>query len=430
MMRNTENTTMKNTLRIYSQILQLRGDAIHELLQSEHGIAFALKLFLIVSLIAGLGVWGGLPEALRTPTMVERFDKVVADVGEVVATVVAAVESAAATVQGRIERAVETASTEFERRFSNVLNQLNAIFDRFASPRARLAQLLTQRVVSVREIEEVVVTAQPTPAEMNQLLMRSGASEAEVQRLLRLAGITADQITQVRAAEQAAADAAIAELQPILDALSMTSSEFQEVLDQISATPEQVAQWLERLSTTPEQVGALLSRITATPDKLKELVATARAEVERMAPPLGERPARVIRLGGQWLASPLHYANGWMLFALVLLLAAKSIGGRATLPQHLGAMALSGAPAVLFIVAYVPDLSSVASLPMASAVHTTGRILALIGVVWCGVLLLKTLSVAHGFGMWKSVGAVLLALFGMYAAAPLAAVLASLFLVG
>lgn len=429
-MRNAETITMKNTLRTYSHILQLRSDAIHELLQSERGVAFALKLFLIVSLIAGLGMWGELPAALRTPTMVERFDKVVADVGEAVATAVAAVESAAAAVQGRIERAVQTASAEFERRFGGLLNQLNAIFDRFASPRARLARLLTQRVVSVREIEEIVVAAQPTPDEMNQLLMRSGASEAETRRLLRLAGIAADQIAEVRAAEQAAADAAIAELQPVLDALSMTSSEFQEVLEQISATPEQVLQWLDRLSATPEQVGALLSRITATPDKLKELVATARAEIERMTPPLGERPSRVIRLGGQWLASPLHYAGEWMLFALVLLIAAKSIGGRATLPQHLGAVALSAAPAIFFLVAYIPDLSSVASLPMASAVHTTGRILALIGVIWCGALLLKTLSVAHGFGMWKSVGAVLLALFGMYAAAPLAAVLASLFLLG
>jgi hypothetical protein len=87
-------------------------------------------------------------------------------------------------------------------------------------------------------------------------------------------------------------------------------------------------------------------------------------------------------------------------------------------------------PAVFFIVAYVPDLSSVASLPMASAVHTTGRILALIGVVWCGVLLLKTLSVAHGFGMWRSAGAVLLAWIVMYMSAPLAAILASLFLLG
>ncbi|MFO7635046.1 MAG: hypothetical protein R6W76_21035, partial [Caldilinea sp.] len=79
---------MRDTLRTYSQILQLRGDAIHALLQTEQGIAFTLKLFLAVSLIAGLGMWAGLPAALRTPTMVERFDQVVEDVREMVATVV------------------------------------------------------------------------------------------------------------------------------------------------------------------------------------------------------------------------------------------------------------------------------------------------------------------------------------------------------
>ena len=419
---------MRNTLRTYSHILQLRGDTIFTLLQSERGIAFALKLFLVVSLIAGLGMWGGLPSALRTPTMVERFDQVVEEVSKVVASAVAAIESAAEAAQGRIERAIETASAEFDRRFGGMFNQINAIIDRFASPRARLTRLLAQRVVSVSEIEAVVAETQPTPQEMNLLLVRSGASEAETRRLLQLAGIAAEQIAAVRAAEQAATDAAIAQLQPILDALSMTSSEFQELLNQVSATPEQVVDWIERLNTTPEQVGALLARITATPEQLKKLVADARDEVVRMEAPLGERPSRVIRLGGQWLASPLHYASGWMLFALVLLLAAKSIGGRATLPQHLGAVALSAAPAIFFLVAYIPDLGGVLSLPMASATHAAGRILALIGVVWCGVLLLKAISVAHGFSMWKSIGAVLLTGLVIYVVTPLAAILASAFL--
>lgn len=421
---------MRDSLRTYSQILQLRGDTIHTLLQSEQGIAFAIKLFLIVSLLAGLGVWGGLPSALRTPTMVERFDKVVADVSEVVATAAAAIESTAAAIQGRIDRALQSVSAEFDRRFGGVLNQAGAIIDRFASPQTRLARLLAQRVVNVREIEAVIAIATPTPEELSQLLARSGASEAETQRLLRLAGISASQIAAVRAAEQADTDAAIAELQPILDALAMTSDEFQEMIGQISATPEQVVGWIDMLSTTPEQIGSILARITATPRQLNDIIAAARSEIVRMEPPLGERPSRVIRLGGQWLASPLHYANEWMIFVLVLLLAAKSVGGRATLPQHLGAVALSAAPAIFFGVAYIPNLSDLVSLPMASALHTAGRILGMIGVVWCGVLLLKTISVAHGFGMWKSAGVVLLTLFAMYVLTPLLVLLATSYLWG
>lgn len=420
---------MRDTLRTYSQILQLRGDAIHALLQTEQGIAFALKLFLAVSLIAGLGMWAGLPAALRTPTMVERFDQVVEDVREVVATVVTAVESTAATAQGQIDRAVQRASTEFDRRFGGFLNQIGAVFDRFASPQVRLTQLLAQRVVSVAEIEAIASEARPTPAEMTQLLARANASDVETSRLLRLAGITAEQFTAARAVEQAQTDAALAELQPILDALEMSKNEFEDILAQISATPEQVNEWIIALSTTPEQVGSILAKITATPERLKALVAQARAEVVRMEAPLGERPSRVIRLGGAWLASPLHYAAEWMLFVFVLLLAAKSVGGRATLPQHLGAVALSAAPAIFFLFSYAPYLGNVVPVPTAAAVHTTGRILALIGVVWCGALLLKTISVAHGFGMWKSAGVVLLTWLAIYVLAPLAVLLATSFLV-
>ena len=88
---------MKNALRTYSQILQLRGDTIHTLLQSDQGIAFAIKLFLIVSLIAGLGMWFGLPSALRTPTVVERFDGAVETARETLASAVTAIEAAATT---------------------------------------------------------------------------------------------------------------------------------------------------------------------------------------------------------------------------------------------------------------------------------------------------------------------------------------------
>ena len=81
-----------------------------------------------------------------------------------------------------------------------------------------------------------------------------------------------------------------------------------------------------------------------------------------------------------------HYAADWMLFVLALLLVAKSLGGRATLNQHLGAVALSAAPAILFLLVYAPDLGDVASAPTAAALHYTGRILALVGVVWCGAV--------------------------------------------
>ena len=420
---------MKNALRTYSQILQLRSDTIHILLQSDQGIAFAVKLFLIVSLIAGLGMWAGLPSALRTPTLVERFDGVIEEVRETVAAVVAAIESTVAAMEGQIEQAVDTAAAEFDRRFGGVIAQASALFDRFASPQMRLTRLLEQRTVTVGEIEEVVAQAPPTPEQMSRLLTRAAASEAETGRLLRLAGLTAEQLAAARAAEQAQTDAAMAELQPLLDQIDMSQSEFDALLAQIPATPVQVNDWIKALSTTPEAVGSLLARIKATPERLNELVAQTRAEVVKIEPALGERPSRVIRLGGAWLASPLHYAADWMLFVLALLLVAKSVGGRATVNQHLGAVALSAAPAVLFLFVYAPDLSDVLLAPSAVAIHYTGRILALIGVLWCGALLLKAVGVAHGFGMWKSFGVALLTWVAMYVVAPLAVALATGFLV-
>jgi hypothetical protein len=420
---------MKNALRTYSQILQLRGDTIHTLLQSDQGIAFAVKLFLIVSLIAGLGMWAGLPSALRTPTLVERFDGVIEEVRETVAAVVAAVEATVAAMEGQIEEAVDTAAAEFDRRFGGVIAEAGALFDRFASPQMRLTRLLEQRTVTVGEIEAVVAQAPPTPEQMSRLLRLANASDADTQRLLRLAGLTAEQLAAARAAEQAQTDAAMAELQPLLDQLGMAQSEFDALLAQIPATPTQVNDWIKALSTTPEAVGSLLARIKATPDRLNELVAQTRAEVVKIEPALGERPSRVIRLGGAWLASPLHYAGSWIFFVLALLVVAKSVGGRATLNQHLGAVALSAAPAVLFLFVYAPDLSDVLLAPSAAAIHYTGRILALVGVLWCGALLLKAVGVAHGFGMWKSFGVALLTWVAMYVVAPLAVALATGFLV-
>lgn len=420
---------MKNALRTYSQILQLRGDTIHTLLQSDQGIAFAVKLFLIVSLIAGLGMWAGLPSALRTPTLVERFDGVIEEVRETVAAVVAAVEATVAAMEGQIEEAVDTAAAEFDRRFGGVIAEAGALFDRFASPQMRLTRLLEQRTVTVGEIEAVVAQAPPTPEQMSRLLRLANASDADTQRLLRLAGLTAEQLAAARAAEQAQTDAAMAELQPLLDQLGMAQSEFDALLAQIPATPTQVNDWIKALSTTPEAVGSLLARIKATPDRLNELVAQTRAEVVKIEPALGERPSRVIRLGGAWLASPLHYAGSWMFFVLALLVVAKIVGGRATLNQHLGAVALSAAPAVLFLFVYAPDLSDVLLAPSAAAIHYTGRILALVGVLWCGALLLKAVGVAHGFGMWKSFGVALLTWVAMYVVAPLAVALATGFLV-
>ena len=421
---------MKNAIRTYSQILQLRGETIHALLQSDQGIAFAVKLFLIVSLIAGLGFWFGVPAALRTPTTVERFDQFVSEARETVAAAVTAAESAIATAQGEYEKAVTTLTAEIERRFSGVAEMFSQLTARFGGAQAQLDQLLARSTATVAEVEATVARVKPTPEQMDRLLRIAKATEPETARLLALAGISPSEIATARQDAQARADATMAELQPMLDKLGMSKAQFDAILAQLSATPEQVNNWIKSLSTTPAWVGDLLAAISATPERLNELAAQIRAELVKMEPPLGERPSRMIRLGGQWVASPFHYAADWMLFVLALLVVAKSVGGRATLSQHLGAVALSAAPAILFLFAYAPDMNNVLPLPTATAIHYTGRIFGLIGVAWCGVLLLKTISVAHGMGMWKSAGVIVLTWLALYVLLPLATLFATGFLLG
>ena len=66
---------MKSALRTYSGLLQLRTATIAGLLQSQAGIAYALKMFLIVILIAGLGHWFALPALWQQPTLAEQLEE-------------------------------------------------------------------------------------------------------------------------------------------------------------------------------------------------------------------------------------------------------------------------------------------------------------------------------------------------------------------
>ena len=115
----------------------------------------------------------------------------------------------------------------------------------------------------------------------------------------------------------------------------------------------------------------------------------------------------------------VHYQ---MVHALALLAVTKLLGGRATLPKHLAAVALAAAPLVLLIGLYIPDLAGVLTIPMAGAIHYYARILALIGLVWAGLLLLRTISLAHEISVWRTFGAITLTWVVLYVLVPLAGI--------
>jgi hypothetical protein len=63
---------MTSFLRTYGQLMLLRGEAFERLRQSPDSMVFAMRLFVVVGLIAGVGTLSGVPQLIQTPTISER----------------------------------------------------------------------------------------------------------------------------------------------------------------------------------------------------------------------------------------------------------------------------------------------------------------------------------------------------------------------
>lgn len=428
---------MKQALRNYSHVLQLRTEAVRAGLDS-FDAAYALKLLVIVGLIAGLGVLAGIPHALQELTLPEQIDQAAAAAGAATAEVVAVVvpvltnaESATQAVVTIIQEQVAGISEQVNGVMAGVMAALNAGRTQVdtqveqVQQNAQVQQLLAQTTVTAAQVEQVVSQAPATAEQISALLARANVSPEQATALLQRAGVPTGQIQQVQQLQAqggAAVDSAKAQLQPLLDQLSITQEQFDQILAQLSITQEQFSQILQKLSLAPEAIGQLIKQVEATPAQLEKLAADLRAEAVKAEPPVGTRASRVVHLFGAWLSAPLKLASDWLLFALALLVVAKLLGGRATLPKHLGAMALAAAPLVLLIGLYIPDLANVTTAAMAGAVHYYARILALIGLVWAGLILLRTMSVAHEISLWRTVGAIALTWVVLYVLLPLAGI--------
>jgi hypothetical protein len=294
---------------------------------------------------------------------------------------------------------------------------------------------LQQTTVTAAQIERAISESPVSAEQVSALLSRASLTPEQAEAMMRRAGLSDEQIAQVQdlqaqagsAVEQARA--AMEQFRPLMDQLAISEQQFRDILAQLSTTPEQLGSLLEKLALAPEALGELARQVEATPEQLRELAAQVRAEAERAEPPIGTRPSRIVRLGGQWLSAPLRLASDWLLFGLVLLVVTKLLGGRAPLPKHLGAMALSAAPLVLLIGLYIPNLEGVLSIPMAGAVHYVGRILALVGLAWAALLLLRSVALAHEISLWRAGGAIAVAWLAIYVLAPLAAILVAGYIV-
>ena len=428
---------MKQALRNYSHLLQLRTDAVRSHLDS-YDAAYALKLLVIVGLIAGLGVLAGIPHALQELTLPEQIDQAAASARATTAEIAAVVmpaltkaESATEAVVAVIQEQVAGISAQITGVVAGITAGLDAgraqVDTRVeqVQQNPQVQQLLAQTTVTAAQVEQAISQAPATAEQISALLARANVTPAQATALLQRAGVSTGQIQQVeqlQAQAGAAVDSAKAQLQPLLDQLSITQEQFDQILAQLSLTQEQFNQILQKLSLAPEAIGSFIKQVEATPAQLEKLAADVRAEAVKAEPPIGTRASRVVHLFGAWLSVPFKLAGDWLLFALALLVVTKLLGGRATLPKHLAAVALAAAPLVLLIGLYIPDLANVTTVPMAGAVHYYARILALIGLVWGGLLLLRTISLAHEISVWRTVGAIALTWAVLYVLLPLAGV--------
>ena len=78
---------MKSRFRIYTDILQLRTPAFVALKYANGGMRYTVSMFFVVSLIAGAGLWVGLPALMQKPLLVEQLDEVSAFIDRVDAEV-------------------------------------------------------------------------------------------------------------------------------------------------------------------------------------------------------------------------------------------------------------------------------------------------------------------------------------------------------
>jgi len=116
-------------------------------------------------------------------------------------------------------------------------------------------------------------------------------------------------------------------------------------------------------------------------------------EIEALPTPLPRFFVKLFENGGAFLSLPFSRLGGWMWYALWVLLAAKLLGGRATLPQMLGGTALFIAPHILDLFGFIPCL---------------GGLLGLVAALWGIAIYVKAVATANEFGVGRAVVATLL----------------------
>jgi len=119
------------------------------------------------------------------------------------------------------------------------------------------------------------------------------------------------------------------------------------------------------------------------------------SRIAEIPTPLPSPAREIFKAIGRAVSSPFRRMFAWMFYGLLVLVAAKILGGKATIQQMLGCTSLYVVPHVLDAFGFVPCL---------------GGLLSLMAFVWGIVIYVKGVAVAHDFGYSKAILAFLLPL--------------------
>ncbi len=162
----------------------------------------------------------------------------------------------------------------------------------------------------------------------------------------------------------------------------------------VEVTLPTLAERVDGLARRLERFIPMIPRLLAEP--LEELVAgidRVAGEIRSIEPPLGVRPSRLLRLVGAWLERPLDLLASWLGLGVATWLAARFMGGRGSVREHLSLVLLAAAPLAFTLVHDL--LAEVFASNL--ALTYVGWAFRLLIWVWCTLILVRALSIAHSF---------------------------------
>jgi hypothetical protein len=406
---------MKHALSIFSDILTLRDATYHALKRSPGAPAFIILMFLTVTLLAGCGKWLGLPYELGRTTLADQ-----------ISLASAAVEQFDEEVVPDIQDSVATLSSD---NLSDALEEV-APPGVLASPEA-LAEAANQAGLRTSQLLDLVSAEVSIPAALRSELSGQAMSVSVVNRLLAGTNLDAEELRGILArrrldalpGEVAAGGGIVNQLGGTLLSGITGSGGLQSLVTDLALSPERIRDLLAGAGLTGEELSRINERIGAAPDQVQDVLAIVQEEAVALQPPLGVTFSRLIAFFGDWLATPLHVAVSYFPLVLVALLAAKMLGGKGTIVQHVLGMALAAAPAFLLFFTFTGNLGPEATT-LQYALTVIGRILGLIAIAWAVAILIKSLAVAHEFSYWRAAGTLALTYAILYIAVPVLSFLA------